>query len=61
MQKVARRLWIKIQEELSRKYLPINPAVKRVPVLNWGRIRQKKERDGLCLSYALPMIVGSGL
>ena len=40
---------------------PYQPSSKRVPVLNWGKIRQKKERDGLCLSYALPMIVGSGL
>ena len=29
---------------------------KRVPVLSWGRIRQLKERDCFCLSYALHMM-----
>ena len=29
---------------------------KWVPFLNWGRIRQRKEREGLRLSSAVPKI-----
>ena len=29
---------------------------KWVPFLNKGRLRQRKERDGLCLSSAMPKI-----
>ena len=32
------------------------PSRKWVPFSNWGRIRQRKERDGLCLSSAVPKI-----
>ena len=32
------------------------PSRKLVPFSNSGRIRQRKERDGLCLSSAMPKI-----
>ena len=32
------------------------PSSKWVPFLNWGRMMQQKERDGLCLSSAVPKI-----
>ena len=32
------------------------PSRKWVPFSNQGRIRQRKERDGLCLSSAVPKI-----
>ena len=32
------------------------PSRKWVPFSNWGRIRQRKERDGLHLSSAVPKI-----
>ena len=32
------------------------PSSKWVPFSNQGRIRQRKERDGLCLSSAVPRI-----
>ena len=32
------------------------PSRKWVPFSNKGRIRQQKERDGLCLSLAVPKI-----
>ena len=32
------------------------PSSKWVPFLNAGKIRQGKERDGLCLSSAVPKI-----
>ena len=32
------------------------PSSKYVPFSNWGRMRQRKERDGLRLSSAVPKI-----
>ena len=32
------------------------PSSKWVPFSNKGRIRQRKDRDGLCLSSAVPKI-----
>ena len=32
------------------------PSSKWVTFSNQGKIRQRKERDGLCLSFAVPMI-----
>ena len=36
--------------------LSVNPAVNGYLFSNWGRIRQRKERDGLRLSSAVPKI-----
>ena len=38
------------------KTLSVNPAVNGYLFFNSGRIRLQKERDGLCLSSAMPKI-----
>ena len=55
VQKVARRLcvqgWALPSEGLKTRF--INPAVNGNLFLNPERIRQRKDRDGLCLSLTL--------
>ena len=32
------------------------PLTLKVPITNQGRISQRKERDGLCFSFAVPKV-----